>query len=180
MNRSADRYALGRRSTPTNERRSFSGKRRRLCSSNEVVRHVMSTNFSAASGERMYQPNQSLYDGHYEQEHSEDSDLGQENNSQSINMGVPPGPTSTELVKMIQEQQHLLHQLLESQQKMQSKQEEFDQKIKELTKASESSSVSSPTNPQRKFKIKRSLTVIIDCLSWVAHNDLGLFIFREW
>lgn len=159
------RTARGPWTTPTNVRRtSGPGKRKRICGA-EVANQIVvtpsppsytrapSSNFTApTSGYRsMYQPNQSLYDGHFEQDLSEESDVGQENDPQSDNMGFHS------VVKMIQEQQHLLHQVLETQKQMQLKQKDFDDKLEEVMKTSDSSS-SSPES--RKFKIGRKLTVL--------------------
>lgn len=111
------------------------------------------------SGNQAYQPNQSLYDGHYEESDSSDIDDLENNppleNSQACNQ---KGTTSAELVKAIQEQQQLLQQVLENQKKMESKQEEYDNKLEDLTKRSESISPDT-SNKKRKFKIKRNLTV---------------------
>ena len=156
--------ARGYGTTPTNIRHSSGpGKRRRICGA-EVANQIAVTpsppytrNNSAPSSARysVYQPSQSLYDGLFEHDLSED-DLGQENYPQNDSIGLHSGP---ELVKMIQEQQHLLHQVLETQKQMQLKQKDFDDKLEELKKTSESSSSSPNCSETRKFKISRKLSV---------------------
>ena len=104
----------------------------------------------------VYQPNQSLYEGPFHRQESDGSDV--ENyppldNCQTGNLSL------AELVKTIQEQQHLLQEVIENQKKMESKQEDFDNKLDDLTKRSESSCSSPDKQNKRKFKIKRTLTV---------------------
>lgn len=178
MNHPASAVGLGRtntqgqKTTPTNARRSTGpGKRRRICLSevaNQVAvhqyanppsHHNTSSPTVPVTNRGVYQPNQSLYSGHYEQNFSEDSDDGQENNLQHSN-SLPSGPTSSEIVVMLQEQQHLLEKLLQTQKEMQEKQEDLEVKLQELKKLSESSSSSPNYSQGRKFKISRNLTVI--------------------
>ena len=158
----------GPRTTPTNTRRAgWPGKRRRICGA-EVANQIAVTpspspSFARATGfavpssgyRSAYQPNQNLYDGHYEHD---DSDLFQENtphNNYDTNnnnfMGSNSGP---ELVKMMQEQQHLLQQVLETQKQMQLKQRDFDEKLEELKKISESCSSSPSSSPESRKKTK--------------------------
>ena len=63
-----------------------------------------------------------------------------------------------DVIAMIQQQQQLLHEILDTQKRMQSK--DFDRKLQELAKKSESSS-SSPDTSRKKVKISRVLTVSI-------------------
>ena len=64
------------------------------------------------------------------------------------------------LTAMLQEQQHILHQVLDTQKKMQKNQEEFEMKLSELAQWSKrSSSSSSPDNGRKKCRITRELTV---------------------
>ena len=176
--------------TPGAGRRS--GLKRKLCAADvaETIMMEPCTRQDRTSGPRDYQqasprsrteavyrPNQSIYDGDY-QAFADDSGEEQENypplasssrynvlqghHSRSI---MPPecvGPSSAEIVTMIQEQQQLLHQVLEAQKRMQLKQDEFDVKLQELAKRSESSSSSPDVDVRRKkFKISRDLTVRI-------------------
>ena len=60
---------------------------------------------------------------------------------------------------MLQEQQQLLHKVLDTQNKMQQKQEELETKLNELSKRSETSSSSPDSNSRRKCRITRDLTV---------------------
>lgn len=167
-----------------------SGLKRKLCAADvaETIMMEPCTRQDRTSGPRDYQQasprsrteavyrsNQSIYDGDY-QAFADDSGEEQENyllasssrynvlqgnHSRSI---MPPecvGPSSAEIVTMIQEQQ-LLHQVLEAQKRMQLKQDEFDVKLQELAKRSESSSSSPDVDVRRKkFKISRDLTVRI-------------------
>lgn len=157
----------GQRTTPKNTGRRAGGQgKRRLCSAevaNQVVAAPSPLSFSrspslasSSSYRSPYRPNQSLYDGHYEHNLSDDSDVGQENIPHNDIISFRSGP---EIVKMIQEQQHILQQVLDTQKQMQLKQKDFDDKLEELKKTSESS-LSSPES-KKKFKISRKLTVSV-------------------
>ena len=178
--------------TPRAGRRS--GLKRKLCAADVVETIMMEpcTRQDRTSGPRDYQQasprsrteavyrsNQSIYDGDY-QAFADDSGEEQENyplasSSRYVLQGnhscsiMPPecvGPSSAEIVTMIQEQQQLLHQVLEAQKRMQLKQDEFDVKLQELAKRSESSSSSPDVDVRRKkFKISRDLTVLSLILS---------------
>ena len=63
------------------------------------------------------------------------------------------------LTAMLQQQQHILYQVLDTQKKMQKKQEEFEIKLNELAQRSETSSNSSSPDSRRKCRITRDLTV---------------------
>lgn len=132
--------------------------------------------FTSLGGGVGYQPNESLYDGQYcplsdgsgeEQDtHSghKDTPYRPLASSSRYNMQdqqpVSAGPSSAEIVTMLQEQQQLLHRLLETQTKMQQKQDDFDSKLKQLaTQYSESSSSSPDVRGKRKCRITRDLTV---------------------
>ena len=60
---------------------------------------------------------------------------------------------------MLQEQQHILYELLDTQKKMQKKQEEFEVKLHHLAQRSEASSSSSSPDNRKKCRITRDLTV---------------------
>ena len=115
------------------------------------------------------------YDGEY-QPFSDDSGEEQENyprlaTSSRYNALQGQGPHSrsirrpkceVDVIAMIQQQQQLLHEILDTQKRMQSKQEDFDRKLQELAKKSELSS--SLPDTSRKVKISRDLTVSISLI----------------
>ena len=130
-----------------------------------------------------YGPNESLLSGEYR---SLDDDLEDYSSNESV---LTPGPLagssrynsvrgrgqgqgssrhydgaghSTEelnLTAMLQEQQHILYQVLDTQKKMQKKQEEFEMKLNDLARRSETSSSSSSPDSRKKCRITRDLTV---------------------
>ena len=75
--------------------------------------------------------------------------------------GAGPEGGELNLTAMLQEQQHILYQVLDTQKKIQKKQEEFEIRLSELAQRSErSSSSSSPDHSGRKkCRITRELTV---------------------
>lgn len=185
---SRSRRFSGQITTPTSGRRE---KRRRICGAD--VAHQVMTNWcsgpstSSPRNRGTYQPNQSLYDGIFHGQ-SEESDEEQENfpplTSSSYNArgrhderSVSVGPTSAELVKMMQEQQQLLHQLLETQKKMELKQEEFDVKLQQLSKLSESSSSSPDSSQKKKFKISRNLTVCYVDIALCRYSSIVIIMY---
>lgn len=68
------------------------------------------------------------------------------------------------LTAMLQEQQHILYQVLDTQKKMQKKQEEFETKLSELAQRTETSSSSSSPDSRKKCRITRDLTVSKICI----------------
>jgi len=60
---------------------------------------------------------------------------------------------------MLQEQQHILYQVLDTQKKMQQKQAQFETKLNELAQRSETSSSPPDSNGRKKCRITRELTV---------------------
>lgn len=164
--RPRDQYGLearGQASITTPVRgRNVPGRKRRRFDANDILNSVGGPSPGSGSSfysstrtppqPAAYRPNQSLYEGVY---HHDDSDSPDEN---GLN-----GPTSMELVNMIQEQQRLLQQLLKTQTELVEKQtdiglkqEEFDEKLEDIMKNTEFSSGSSQ---KKKFKISRKLTV---------------------
>lgn len=154
----------GESTTPVNGSRSLVRKRRRFDGSDVSNsapagpcnfynsrsgnnRHIASRGF--------YQPKQSLYDGFY---HDRDDD-----GSDSVDSDIFGALNSTELVKMIQEQQVLLQQVVktqkqsdETQKKIELRQEQFEVKLQEII----AKSCSSQDGCQKKkVKISRKLTV---------------------
>lgn len=131
-----------------------------------------------------YGPNDSLLSGEYrsltddelEADHTSNESLltplagssrynsvrGQNSNRHYDGAGPSPSHPGGELnlTAMLQEQQHILYQVLDTQKKMQKKQEEFEMKLSELAQRSErSSSSSSPDSGRKKCRITRELTV---------------------
>ena len=88
---------------------------------------------------------------------------GQSSNRHRYDGAGPINPQGGELnlTAMLQEQQHILYQVLDTQKKIQKKQEEFEIRLSELAQRSErSSSSSSPDHSGRKkCRITRELTV---------------------
>ena len=77
--------------------------------------------------------------------------------------------STSSIVLMIQQQQELLHTIVEIQKLMQPKQDEFDSKLQELMKHSESSATSSsPDTVKKKCRISRMLTVSVHSYVTVA------------
>lgn len=87
----------------------------------------------------------------------------QDNGLQQPPRNRPPRVRSTDydanLTAMLQEQQHILHQVLDTQKKMQKKPEEFEAKLNEFARRSEVSSSSPDVNVRKKCKVTRDLTV---------------------
>ncbi len=118
-----------------------------------------------------YQPSDSLYDGNYrplgdlsvdEQNNTHLAGSSRYNSFQGHHSWrsrphecVSPGPSSAEIITMLQEQQQLLRLVLDT--AMQLKQVEFDSKLQELAKRSDSSSSSPDVRGKNKCRIKRVL-----------------------
>ena len=148
-------------STPSGRKRTFS-----------AVDVAQSFTMEPYRNQAVYRPRQSIYDGEY-QHFSDDSGEEQENypplaSSSRYNALQGQGPHSrsikppeVDVIAMIQQQQKLLHEILDTQKRMQSKQEDFDRRLQELAKKSESSSSSPDTSRRKKVKISRDLTVSI-------------------
>lgn len=69
--------------------------------------------------------------------------------------------TVPSIISMLQEQQSLLHTLVENQKKMEVKQSELEEKLKEVSESVPARSSTSPDTDKasRKIRIKRDLTV---------------------
>ena len=127
-----------------------------------------------------YRPNESLYSGEYRNlqpsDEREDSPSNENvftplagssrynsGRGQSSGRQLPYNGSgySTEfnVTAMLQEQQHILYQVLDTQKKMQQKQVEFETKLNELAQRSETSSSSPDSNGRKKCRITRDLTV---------------------
>ncbi len=166
--------SMSRTPVPQDGRRS---RQRRLYADTDVAEMVTMQLFYRPESPRSktaYQPNDSLYEGDY-RPLADLSDEEQENRypalASSSRYNVfqgqrysrkPPaceGPSSAEIITLLQEQQQLLHQVLETQVSMKLKQDEFERKLQELAKCSESSSSSPDVRGKNKCRIRRDLSV---------------------
>lgn len=166
-----ERFPRQLQTTPVNDMRSFGSKRRRLGASdiiNQIDANSPGQSFytpRCGNSGGVYQPHQSLYDGIYHSQ-QEDSDGSDSPDSENFRVNTATGPTSMELVKMMQEQHQLLQQvvqtqkeLVETQKTMQLRHEEYEVKIEDISKHLESSSSSPDGSQKKKVKISRKLTV---------------------
>lgn len=181
---------------------SRSGSRKRLTASE--IAGLAATDGSRRSGFQCtgYQPNESLYSG--ENRDLSDDHEGDSNGENHVHAFAgssrynslrgqssqtlrgfhysEQGNSSADfnITVMLQEQQHLLHKVLDTQKKMQQKQEEFDTKLQELTKRSGSSSSSPDSRGKKKCRITRYLTVsVVDIVLEIRLSFYCLSSFRE-
>ena len=115
-----------------------------------------------------YLPRESLYLGprrnmHESDEENIDPDFGFTSTPRRSSFQNREETTAPSIISMLQQQQSLLHRLVENQKKIEEKQSEFEEKLKEVSESmsarSQPSSSPDTDKANRKIRIKRDLTV---------------------